>query len=156
MAISFKSVGKTREQRTANALNNSRTPIGIMTPLRFGTDTLFAMHYSLADTTADNLKNLILTNWGDRVCTYDFGANLRPILSEFVSQDDFDAQAVERINGAVSKWMPYISLETFESKIDNQANTSSNGTAVVVMTVTYSIPALQVEKRSLEVTLYAM
>ena len=156
MAISFKSVGKTREQRIANALNNSPTPIGIVTPLRFGQNTLFAMHYSLADSVNDNLRNLILTNWGERLGLYDFGANLRPLLSDYVSQDDFDAKAVERISGAVAKWMPYVSLETFESVVDRQANASSQGTAVIKLMIVYSIPALQVLRRGLEVTLYVM
>lgn len=156
MTISFKSVGKTREERVASALNNSPTPIGIVTPLRFGTDNFFAMHFSLADTVDDNLRNLILTNWGERLGLYDFGANLRQLLSDFVSQDDFDSQAVERISGAVSKWMPYISLETFDSKVDRNAGSSAGGTAVIVLTIGYSVPALQVESRALEVTLYVM
>ena len=156
MAISFKSVGKTREERVASSLNNSPTPIGIVTPLRFGTDNFFAMHFSLADAVDDNLRNLLLTNWGERLGLYDFGANLRPLLSDFVDQDDFDARAVERINGAVTKWMPYVSLETFESKVDRNANTSSSGTAVIRLEIVYSVPALQVEKRTLEVTLYVM
>lgn len=156
MAISFKSVGKTKEQQVVQSLNNSPTPIGIATPLKFGNDTLFNVHYSLADQVHDNLKNLIQTNWGDRLGLYDLGANLRPLLSEFVSKDDFDGKAIERISGAVGKWMPYISLETFDSSIDRIANSSSGGTAVVKLTIVYSVPALEIRRRALEVTLYVM
>jgi phage baseplate assembly protein W len=154
--INFKSVGKTREQKKTNELKKAAIPIGIATPLRPGSDDLFAMHYNLADQVADNLRNLILTNWGERVGLYNFGGNLRPILSDFVSQDDFDAKATERILSAVNKWMPYVVLETFESSIDRVQNNSSNGTAVVKMTIVYSVPSLQVTRRALEVTMYAM
>ena len=154
MAISFKSVGKTREERLVQQLVQSPTPIGIRTPMRFGNqEGIFAMHFSLIDQMHDNLRNLILTNWGERLGLYDFGANLRPLTTELVSQDDFDAQAVDRISGAVQRWMPFITLETFESKIDRQNN---KNTAVIRLTVTYSIPSLNVFQKALEVTLYAI
>ena len=154
MAISFKSVGKTREERLVQQLVQSPTPIGIRTPMRFGNqEGIFAMHFSLIDQMHDNLRNLILTNWGERLGLYDFGANLRPLTTELVSQDDFDAQAVDRISGAVQRWMPFITLETFESKIDRQDN---KNTAVIRLTVTYSIPSLNVFQKALEVTLYAI
>lgn len=155
-SINFKSVGKTKTSQIAQQLIKSPVPIGIVTPLRFGKNTFFALHYSLSDTIKDNLRNLILTNWGERLIHYDFGGNLRPLLSEFVSLDDFDSQAIERISGAVSKWMPFVSLENYESKIDHQANTSSSGTAVVRLLISYSIPALQIRNQVLELTLYMM
>lgn len=152
--FNFKSSGKTTTQQAIEQLVQSPTPIGIKTPLRAGTqEGIFAMNYSLADQMHDNLRNLLQTNWGERLGLYDFGANLRPILSELVSQDDFDAAAVERISGAVGRWMPYISLDEFLSEIDHLEN---KNTAVVKLTITYSIPTLNVAKRALQVTLYAI
>lgn len=154
MTISFKSVGKTREERLVQQLIESPTPIGVKTPLRYGSkEGIFAMNFSLADQVHDNLRNLILTNWGERLGLYDFGANLRPLMTELVSQDDFDAQAVERINGAVQRWMPFISLETFESIPDRLNN---KNTAVIKLRIAYSIPSLNVFQKVLEVTLYAI
>lgn len=153
--ISFKSVGTTRKQRQDNGLASTPLPIGIKTPLRSGHDEgIFAMNYTLADQVHDNLRNLILTNWGERLGLYDFGANLRPLLSEFVSQDSFDAQAVERISAAVSRWMPYVSLDNFLSEVDRRRD--SNGTAIIRVTITYNIPTLNVLNRGLEVTLYVL
>lgn len=111
------------------------------------------MNFNLADAVHDNLRNLLQTNWGERLGFYDFGANLRPLMSDFTTQDDFDAQAVERINGAVGRWMPYVSLDQFLSQTDRIDN---KNTAVVKITITYSIPTLKVDKRVLQVTLYAM
>ena len=111
------------------------------------------MSYNLADQVHDNLRNLLQTNWGERLGFYDFGANLRPLTTEFVSQDDFDSQAIERIAAAVGRWMPYVSLDEFLSDIDR---TENKNTAVIRITITYSISALNVLKKSLQVTLYAI
>src|SRR5258706_463760 len=144
-SFSFKSVGKTREERLVQKLIQSPTPIGIKTPLRLGTqEGILAMHFSLADQLHDNLRNLLLTNWGERLGLYDYGANLRQLMTEFVTQDDFDSQAIERISGTVQRWMPFISLEDFLSEVDHLEN---KNTAIVRLTITYNIPALNVSKK---------
>lgn len=151
---SFKSVGKTQEQIQLEQLNASEIPFGIKTPLRPGTkDALFEMNYKLEDQFADNLRNLLLTNWGERVGLYNFGANLRPLVAEIVSQDEFDTAAIDRIRQAVSTWMPFIDLEDFSSNI---SRTKSTGITIVEIQVTYSIPALQTGKKSLKISLYAI
>jgi phage baseplate assembly protein W len=154
MTISFRSVGKTREERIAQNIIQSATPIGVKTPLRFGlSEGIFAMHFALAEQMHDNFRNLVLTNWGERLGLYDFGANLRPLVTEFVSQDDFDAQAIDRIAGAVQRWMPFITLDTFESKTIRQNN---QNTAIIRLTIVYNIPSLNVFQKILEVTLYVI
>lgn len=152
-SLSFKSVGKTQEQKLTEALNKTQTPIGIKTPLRLGTDGIVAMNMTLLEQIHDNLRNLILTNYGERVCMYDFGANLRPLVAEYVSQDDFDTQAVQRINAAVSRWMPYVSLEDYLSEIDRIEN---KNTGVIKLTITYTVPTLQSGKKALQVVLYVL
>jgi phage baseplate assembly protein W len=153
-SFNFKAAGKTKEQKTAEALEKTAIAIGFKTPLKFSdTDGLFAMHYTLAEQMHDNLRNLLLTNWGERLGRYNYGGNLRALTSEFVSQDDFDSKAVERISSAVSKWMPFISLENFLSEIDRFEN---KNTAIVKITITYSIPALSVSNKGLQIVLYVI
>lgn len=153
-AFNFKSSGKTQEQSIVEAIAKSTIPIGIATPLRLGEDgNIFAMHMALPDQVNDNFRNMLMTNWGERLGLYDFGANLRPLMSEFTTQENFDAVAVQRISQAVARWMPFISLEEFLSEIDNHEN---KNTAIVRLTITYTIPALQTGKRTLLVTMYAM
>jgi phage baseplate assembly protein W len=86
---------------------------------------------------------------------YDFGANLRPLLTELVSSDDFDGQIMERISNAVARWMPYVSLENFESKID-RSKSGSESLAHINVKITYSVPSLGVSNKLLEITLNAM
>lgn len=153
-SYSFKSVGKTQEVIEQETLASSPIPFGIKTPVQLGSvEGIFAMNYNLADQFSDNLKNLLLTNWGERLGLYNFGANLRPLTTEFVSQDNFDNEAIVRIRDAVGKWMPFIDLESFSSQVDR---TESNNTAKINVNITYNIPALNVSGRGLQITLYVV
>lgn len=150
---SFKHVGRTQETVEQETLSTTTLPIGIKTPLRLGVDDLFEMHTEMIDVVADNFRNLVLCNWGERLGTFDFGADLRPLLSDRSSSDDFDGEAMQRISRAVEKWMPYIDLESFQSNVDR---TDNRTLTPIQIRITYNVPALNVTKRSLELTLYAL
>jgi len=154
-SYSFKSVGKTQEQRLVEKIESTKTPIGIKTPLKlnYGEGEILATYDSLGDTVQDNLKNLLLTNWGERLGLYNFGANLTPLVTEFVSQDDFDNAAIERISTAVSRWMPFVSLENYVSTVDRSNN---RFLAKIDIRITYNVPTLGVSNKLLEINLYAM
>jgi phage baseplate assembly protein W len=150
---SFKATGKTQEQRTTEETTVTSLPIGIKTPLELGTtDGILLMHHTLVDQVHDNLRNLLLTNFGERVGLYNLGANLRPLTSEWSTLDDFDSQAMERISTAIQRWMSYISLENYISRLDT---TETQGT-IVKLVITYNVPALNVIGKSLEISLKVM
>jgi phage baseplate assembly protein W len=154
-AISFKSVGVTSQQASARVLPTTPLPIGFVTPLQLGTQGtgIFQMHYDLADQVKDNLRNLILTNWGERVCQYNFGANLRQLTTELVSGQDFETEVIVRIKTAVSTWMPHVSLNDFQMVTDLSQN---NETGVISFIITYDVPALSVKNAMLEITMYVL
>lgn len=148
---SFKSVGKTSTQRSDETRGVSLVPIGIKTPIELGQPgEIFKMHTDLGAQVHDNLRNLIMTNWGERLGRHDFGANLRPLLSDWTTQDDFDSQSIGRISAAVNRWMPFVSLDEFVS------TTSGNPGQYVRLVITYNVPALDVMNKSLEVLLRIM
>lgn len=151
--FNFKSVGQTL-QSVQQRTTSSAPPVGIKTPLEIGSsEGIFAMHFSTADQVHDNLRNLLLTNWGERLVHYNLGANLRQLTTEFVSQEDFDTAATTNIKNTVATWMPFVELESFLSTIDRAHN---KNTAVVVITITYNVPALNVRARQLEIVLYVV
>lgn len=151
---SFKSAGKTQNQKKSESTAESPVPFGIKTPLSIGTsEGIFSMNYSLEDQFADNLKNLLLTNWGERLGLYDYGANLKPLTTEFVSQENFDSAAIDRIKESVDKWMPFIDLEDFSSSTSREGN---KNTAIININITYNIPALNVFKKGLQISLYVI
>jgi phage baseplate assembly protein W len=153
--INFKSVGITGEAFTTQqrAIASTPLPIGIITPVRLGQDNegLLGMHYSVSDTIKNNLRDLVMTNWGERLALYDYGANLGPLVTEYeFGKDAFDEAAMQRISNAVSKWMPFVQLEGFESS--NEPLTSQFGLGVVRIIIAYSVPRAQVTNARLQIT----
>ncbi len=150
---SFKAVGETPDELAQRARQSiSSPPIGIVTPMSLGEgdDGIFKMHHDLGNTIADNLRNLILTNWGERLMDYRFGANLRELTFELGSEDT-DAVAIARIKAATDRYLPYVSLDTFEPF--NEL-VEESGIARIGVRITYTVPLVDTKTRSLEVTLH--
>ena len=150
----FKSVGTkdTEIKEQVTPWFESADPIGIRTPLAIGdgTDGLLSMHKSLQEQIHDNFRNLILTNHGERLGLYDFGANLTE-LSHELGSEGIDNEAIKRISVATKKYAPFITLKTFESFVDNRDN---EHIAKVGLRIRYDIPQLGVNDRALEVIIY--
>ena len=148
---SFKSVGDLQvDLRNNSAQERQKNPIGIATPVQLGNNSLLKMHTERLQVIKDNFRNLILTNHGDRLGFFDFGANLEELTFELGAENG-DAEATRRIAKTTSKYMPYIDLDTFEpfvEKFDNQH------TGKVGIRITYTVPAITTEKQGLEALLY--
>ncbi len=155
MARDFKSVGVRiggADQQRERVL--ARQPVGIITPLQLSEGKSFlVMHYNVADQIADNLRNLLLTNHGERLCSYDFGANLRPLTHE-IARPDWEDEVMTRIKTAVAKYMPFVELQSFESNTKDPGEYGQMGLARVAIRLTYTVPNVQETARALEVTLY--
>jgi phage baseplate assembly protein W len=154
MTLSFKNVGIRSDSTSENPLikNKSVLPIGIRTPIQLsdGHLEMFVMNTTIREQIRDNLKNLLLTNHGERLAQYDFGANLKPILAEYYNQSAFDSEAMIRINTTISKYMPFVVPIEFESK--NEYSERNKRTKVVIRII-YSIPNIQVSKDEIEITM---
>lgn len=151
---SFKSSGTASANRTQTNKAVKPSPIGIKTPLRLGDDTgILDMHVSILDQISDNLRNLLLTNRGERVAFYDFGGDLRKLTTEFETQEDFDNAAMESIKDAVGRWMPYVDLLDFSSETNHVENIN---TAIREITITYNIPSINALNRKLLISLYVI
>ena len=132
--IDFKHVGRPPNyQPTSERVPNTR-PIGIKTPLELdkATNSIFKMHTEVRSQVADNLRNLVLTNWGKTA---------------------FEEEAAMRIQAAVGKWMPFIDLVGFDSRADYESNVF---VGIIRIFITYSIPVLNIADDQLEVILAVM
>lgn len=153
MTLSFKDVGvKGFKSQDVLNKNKSQLPIGIKTPVELDMSGLglLKMHTNIGDQVADNLRNLILTNWGERLGNYFFGGNLKPLVVDFSHKDDFDTEAMLRINTAITKWMPFVTPVAYDSYIDRQNNQS---TGIDKITLVYSVPSANITNAKLEITL---
>ena len=156
--ISFKSSGiKTSDPILRKTVESP--PIGIKTPVEIGVGRsgIFQMNFNTISQIDDNLRNLILTNNGERLGNYFYGANLKPLTTELIAQPDFDSQAMSRISVAVSKYMPFVELDSFNSLFDKDITSGfPRGMTKVILTVRYNVPQLRVSGRALNVTLYCI
>lgn len=113
-------------------------PIGPVTPLRFE-DGRMVMHKDLKSQIRDNFRNMIKTNWGERVALTDFGANLSPLIFE-LGAENVDHEAIARIRKTTKKYMPYIKLITFEA-----TSAQVDSTDAAVIKIVYSIDGVTSE-----------
>lgn len=153
---SFKNVGIRQFQVQNVAITpQTATPISIKTPLKFGDNSegLLSMYADIKDVVHDNLRNLVLTNHGERLVHYDFGANLRPLVAEFTSKEDFDSEAMIRINTAIARWMPFVSPIGFDSHPEFDGDQSTGN---IVILIIYEVAQLGITQKALEVILYVM
>ena len=151
---SFRSVGTTSSEyvNQQQAVAPTPIPIGIVTPLNIGNNSegLLAMNYNVGVQMKNNLRDLLMTNWGERLALYDYGANLTPLLTELETRgkEAFDNLAMQRIMTAVQKYMPYVELQGFDS---NTEYSESLGVATIKIIVEYTISRANISTTRLEV-----
>lgn len=139
-------------------------PIGIKTPLEFGIgeDDIFSMHTNPAKQVGDNLRNLISTNFGERLGRANFGANLVDLTFEYGATDKFEAEAMLRINEIASRHISVISirqvsvLDYLNSSDFRPGNASGDsfGLALVSLRIKYDIPKIKVFNQAVDALIY--
>ena len=158
--ISFKSAGiKTTDPYLKVNSVVTRQALGIKTPLEIGSgrSNLFRVHFDMGDQVSDNLRNLILTNHGERLGNQFYGANLRPLLTELAASDGWDSEAMTRITMSVKKYMPNVVLNTFTSDFHKiSTSDSKSGVAEIQMTIKFSVPELKMSERALQITMFVV
>ena len=158
MSFKFKNTGqdldeiRRRLSKNISIGNQNTTPIGIKTPLKKGSlqgETLFSMHFDILDQISDNLRNLIMTQKGERLGRGNFGTNLYQIYSR-TNVENPDQLAIQEISNTVSTFMPQVSLKDFESKkIENGPNDS----VIYNINIFYTVPAVSNETKSISINL---
>ena len=98
---------------TENNLNPD-TSIGFSFPLGFVGDRFFNRTKTIEEQAEHNLRNLLLTNLGERVNQPEFGSRLLEVVFEFKD----DTLIEEVINEAVDKWLPYITINEVVTVVD--------------------------------------
>jgi phage baseplate assembly protein W len=154
----FKSSGVNVDNVELKTIVESR-PIGVATPLSLGSGRsgLFEMNFDPVEQISDNLRNLILTNAGERLGNYYYGANLKPITTEYSSMEDFENAAMTRILNAVNQFLPIVDLDSFSvSRVQEDDGNADRGLLRIDMTVKYNIPQLRIGGKVLNVSMYVI
>lgn len=157
-SFNFKSSGNRVGDREITPKNTvKQRDIGIKTPLsNYQGRQIFDMHNDPTAQVKDNLRNLILTNAGERLGLYDFGADLSALLFDLSSNSSVETEFIERINTAVQKYMPGIEVEEVEEIDLDKAEknlVNESGMAKIRLRIKFSIPSIRVGNQAIEVTL---
>ena len=159
--ISFKSVGDKLDEIIESDLNtavSTKFPIGIKTPLELNSGELFKMHYDLGDQITDNLRNLILTNKGERLGNPAFGSNLKRVQMDSPNKEDAELQMMAKIQAAVKTFMPFVVLSDFTTSQLPPSMLASGPTdgypgGALLVRITFSAPGAFAGTRGLQLIL---
>lgn len=88
--------------------------LNIKFPLRKSVHGGFELNKTTVDAVRDDLKSLLITNWGERMVHYDFGANLRAVI--FEQGEDVKQKIEDSINFSIQKWMPFVNVTNMQIK----------------------------------------
>jgi len=155
--FNFKSSGVKVSDRqvTDEKISKKERYVGIKTPLtNIQGDQIFDMHTSPITQLKDNFKNLLLTNAGERLGLYNFGADLSSTLFEYTSDDSLEDEIVERIKSSVDQFMPGLEIRTI-SKVEigksekNEVN--REGLAKIRLKIEFDIPSVRITNQAIEV-----
>lgn len=87
--------------------------IGFTFPLERTSESLGFFKTTSTDIEAveQNLKSILLTNWGERVMHYYFGCNFKEFLFENNHPDELKSKVAERVSSQVQLWLPFVTIK---------------------------------------------
>lgn len=96
--------------------------IGLALPIGGANNGYFAVNYTTKNQIKSNLKNLILTEPGERLANPKFGTPLRKFIFEPYMEGDFEMGIENAITTAVSTYLPYVTIQSiiFDNNSDNK------------------------------------
>ena len=101
----------------ASARENDLNPnvyIVLALPIKPDDNNVFSLTKNSYDQVRHNLRNLLLTNVGERVYQPEFGSRLRELC--FEQLDDILPQRIEdEVRRAVNFWLPYVNIVSVET-----------------------------------------
>ena len=152
--FNFKSSGfKQSDRRFKKKTVAKQRPIGIKTPLEID-DDIFKMHDNPIRQISDNFRNMILTNKGERLGRYDFGANLKSLVFEYSNNENFEEVLSSTILEETQKYFPEILIRDIVPVIldvNEKNNLNTLGLTKVKISITYTIPKFKSPNLGIEV-----
>lgn len=165
MAYNFKSSGFKLSDRIIN--NPDDDPkirqIGIKTPLEFSKKSnqqLFHMNEDPLAQVKDNLRNLILTEKGERLGRPDFGCGIKKYLFDLTSIPNYESIIIQEISQQVEKYFPFILIKNIEildyAKAENYEELKERGgLASILLRLTYDIQKIGAQDQKIEIIIFA-
>ena len=164
-SFNFKSSGfKTTDRIVTNVGQDPAVrPIGIKTPLEFSKKSgrqLFHMNDNPVIHLKDNLRNLLLTEKGERLGMPEYGCGIRDFLFDLTSIPDYESVIIGVITEQIETYMPFLQINNIE--ILDYANAQSENElknrgdmAAILLRIVFDIPRLKIGDQRLEVVIFS-
>ena len=107
---------------------------GIMLPLSPGNGTMFQQSFSSFEAAKSNLKNLLLTNKGERPFQPEFGTGLQSLLFEQLDEN-LEEKLESLITDSVDFWLPYINIEEIEVEMTDEMKDRNTAEVKLIFSV---------------------
>jgi phage baseplate assembly protein W len=121
---------------TGNNKSVSDYAIGLSLPLQMGTAT-FNQTYDNLVQLKSNVKNLLLTNRGERLGLPTFGCGLQQLLFE-QNTEDLEDKIYNEIEKSISYWLPQLSIQSIEISSNDQDKDNNSLNVSIVFTANYN------------------
>jgi phage baseplate assembly protein W len=83
--------------------------VGIGFPLDHNVQGFFRKTKTIREQTKSNIRNLLLTEKGERLFQPNFGSNLKSLLFEQITPEKID-DIENDIRESIGTWLPYVSI----------------------------------------------
>jgi phage baseplate assembly protein W len=101
--------------------------VGISDCFTKGNNGYFAVNYTTKEQIKSDLRNLILTNRGERLMQPEFGCNLRQALFEQIDDGAGVFLYIQtEIETAIARWLPFVVVENVSVYSDNNSRDNNS------------------------------
>lgn len=121
---------------TGNNKSVSDYAVGLSLPLQMSSNT-FNQTYDNLVQLKSNVKNLLLTNRGERLGLPTFGCGLQSLLFE-PNDGDLEERIYNEIEGAINYWLPQLLIDSIEITSDDADKDSNTINVSIVFTAKYN------------------
>jgi phage baseplate assembly protein W len=110
--------------------------IGITLPIQIGNNA-FNQAFTTIEQAKSNIKNLLLTNRGERVMQPEFGSGLKELLFNF-NDNKLETDIEDTIVNSLEYWLPYVIVDDIVIE-QSDGNKDSN---IVYVSVSFKISGM--------------
>ena len=127
------------------------TYIGLELPLTHTQEGYFKRTKTALEQAKSNIKNLLLTNKGERLGNPNFGTNLLSLV--FTQENtDLEARVEEEIRAAMAEFLPFINIVSIATNFSD----NDMSTAIVDLIFTLNVDVTSEENLTLDLSNYSI
>jgi phage baseplate assembly protein W len=112
--------------------------VGVTLPFTIGNNGFFAVSYTTKEQVKSDLKNLILTNRGERLMQPEFGCNLRQAIFEQIDEGGVYEFIQNEIETSIQRWLPYIIVNNVDVSSDTNSKDNNRINVQLDYTLAYA------------------